>query len=88
VIDIDLIFMRQGTFTSVTGTFTVPTPSGSTGSAAAAWVGIDGDSCTSAILQTGISFTVESGQTRYDGKEPLNAAFAARLTVPFTHSLV
>ncbi|KAH0831134.1 peptidase A4 family-domain-containing protein [Lanmaoa asiatica] len=55
----------NGTFNSVTGTFTVPTPSGSTGASAAAWVGIDGDTCASAILQTGIAFTVESGQPTY-----------------------
>ncbi|KAF8444750.1 hypothetical protein L210DRAFT_3530901 [Boletus edulis BED1] len=38
----------------VTGTFTVPSPSGSAGSAASAWVGIDGDTCQNAILQTGV----------------------------------
>ncbi|KAF8444749.1 acidic protease 1 [Boletus edulis BED1] len=51
----------DGTFTTVTGTFTVPTPSGSAGSAASAWVGIDGDTCQNAILQTGIDFTVDGG---------------------------
>jgi hypothetical protein len=88
VISVELVFIQQRTFTFVTGTFTVPTPSGSTGAATAAWVGIDGDSCPSAILQTGISFTVESGQTTYEGKETLVDPFATRLTVPLTHSLV
>ncbi|KAF9237540.1 peptidase A4 family-domain-containing protein [Melanogaster broomeanus] len=55
----------DGTFTSVTGTFTVPTPSGTSG-AASAWVGIDGDTCGTAILQTGIDFTVSNGAVSYD----------------------
>lgn len=49
------------TWKSVTGQFTVPTPSGSSGSSASAWVGIDGDTCDTAILQTGVDFTVGSG---------------------------
>ncbi|EPS99593.1 hypothetical protein FOMPIDRAFT_1124041 [Fomitopsis schrenkii] len=60
----------SGTFTSVTGTFTVPTPnapSGGSGSySAAAWVGIDGDTCSNAILQTGVDFTIDdSGSVSY-----------------------
>jgi len=43
-------------FTSVTGTITVPKVSGSSSAAGAAWVGIDGDTCSSAILQTGIDW--------------------------------
>ncbi|ETS86114.1 hypothetical protein PFICI_04139 [Pestalotiopsis fici W106-1] len=43
-------------FTKVQGTITVPDVSGSSDSAASAWVGIDGDTCSTAILQTGISF--------------------------------
>ena len=54
----------QGTWKSVTGTFTVPTPSGS--GSASAWVGIDGDTCGTAILQTGIDFTVSGGSVSYD----------------------
>ncbi|KAF8843005.1 hypothetical protein BDN67DRAFT_253938 [Paxillus ammoniavirescens] len=54
----------DGTFTSVTGTFTVPTPTGS--GAASAWVGIDGDTCGNAILQTGVDFTVSGGSVSYD----------------------
>ncbi|EIW85918.1 hypothetical protein CONPUDRAFT_44784 [Coniophora puteana RWD-64-598 SS2] len=53
-----------GTFKSVTGTFTVPKPSGS--GAASAWVGIDGASCGSAILQTGVDFNINNGQVSYD----------------------
>ena len=60
-------FSEQGTFTTVTGTFTVPALSGSSG-AAAAWVGIDGDTCESAILQTGIDFTTTNGKVSYDGE--------------------
>ncbi|KAH0827970.1 peptidase A4 family-domain-containing protein [Lanmaoa asiatica] len=55
----------DGTFTTVTGTFTVPTPSGTSG-AASAWVGIDGDTCQNAILQTGVDFTITNGQVSYD----------------------
>jgi hypothetical protein len=54
-----------GTFKTVTGTFTVPTPSGTSG-AASAWVGIDGDTCGTAILQTGIDFTISDGRVSFD----------------------
>ncbi|CAK5266956.1 unnamed protein product [Mycena citricolor] len=59
-----------GTYTSVKGTFTVPTPKsrGSGSHAAAAWVGIDGDTCATGIMQTGIDFTIDNGRTSYDGK--------------------
>ncbi|CAM1502515.1 Fc.00g044990.m01.CDS01 [Cosmosporella sp. VM-42] len=43
-------------FNKVVGTITVPEVSGNYGDAASAWVGIDGDTCQTAILQTGISF--------------------------------
>jgi len=59
----------SGTYKSVTGTFTVPTPkaaSGSSSGSAAAWVGIDGDTCDTAILQTGIDFTISGGSVSYD----------------------
>ncbi|KAF9236339.1 peptidase A4 family-domain-containing protein [Melanogaster broomeanus] len=55
----------NGTFTSVTGTFTLPTLSGGDG-AASAWVGIDGDICGNAILQTGIDFVISSGVVSYE----------------------
>jgi len=51
-------------FTSVTGTFTVPSPS--TAGSGSAWVGIDGDTCSSAILQTGIDWTRSGSSTTYD----------------------
>ncbi|KAG9231550.1 protease acp1 [Amylocarpus encephaloides] len=52
-------------YTSVTGTFTIPTPS-TTGSGSA-WVGIDGDTCGTAILQTGVDWTrSSSGRITYD----------------------
>ncbi|KAH9834761.1 peptidase A4 family-domain-containing protein [Rhodofomes roseus] len=60
----------SGTFKSVTGTFTVPkpsAPSGGSGSySASAWVGIDGDTCGNAILQTGVDFTIDGGSVSYD----------------------
>lgn len=32
---------------------------------AAAWVGIDGNTCENAILQTGVDFTIEDGEVSY-----------------------
>ncbi|KZW01201.1 hypothetical protein EXIGLDRAFT_738553 [Exidia glandulosa HHB12029] len=61
-----------GTFKSVTGTFVVPTPkipsggSTSTTYSASAWVGIDGDTCGSAILQTGLDFTIRGSTVSFD----------------------
>ncbi|KAI0444929.1 peptidase A4 family-domain-containing protein [Xylaria telfairii] len=55
-------------FTSVVGTIIVPTPK-STGktASASAWVGIDGDTCGTAILQTGLDFSItSSGSVSYD----------------------
>jgi len=51
-------------YTSVTGTFTVPTPS--TAGSGSAWVGIDGDTCGTAILQTGIDWTKSGSSITYD----------------------
>ncbi|KZT08178.1 uncharacterized protein LAESUDRAFT_649938 [Laetiporus sulphureus 93-53] len=60
----------SGYFKAVTGTFTVPTPSAPNGGsgtyAASAWVGIDGDTCENAILQTGVDFTISNGEVSYD----------------------
>ncbi|KAF8070411.1 peptidase A4 family-domain-containing protein [Lyophyllum atratum] len=52
-------------FKSVTATFTVPSPTGADGSASA-WVGIDGDTCGNAILQTGVDFHISGGVASYD----------------------
>lgn len=58
--------------TSVTALVTVPsvssgsTSSSSSYSCASAWVGIDGDTCDTAILQTGIDFCIEDGETFYE----------------------
>ncbi|KAJ4415151.1 hypothetical protein N0V82_007521 [Gnomoniopsis sp. IMI 355080] len=55
--------------TSVTGTVTVPSlssSSGNTETAGSAWVGIDGDTCQTAILQTGIDWYVEGSSVSYD----------------------
>ncbi|TVY83177.1 Aspergillopepsin-2 [Lachnellula suecica] len=51
-------------YTSVTGSFVAPTPT-TTGSGSA-WVGIDGDTCGTAILQTGIDWTYSGGKVTYD----------------------
>lgn len=58
-------------FSSVTGSIVVPTPKETSGGygtqyAAAAWVGIDGYTCSSAILQTGVDFTIQDGQVGFD----------------------
>lgn len=61
------------TFKAVTAEFTVPTPKkgtgsgGSTGWSSSAWVGIDGDTYSTAILQTGVDFSISSsGAVSYD----------------------
>ncbi|KAH0145497.1 putative aspergillopepsin, partial [Aureobasidium melanogenum] len=57
---------------TVTGTFTIPrvtVPSGGSSRtlySASAWVGIDGYSCESAILQTGVDFSIQGGAVTYD----------------------
>ncbi|KKY17768.1 putative aspergillopepsin-2 heavy chain [Phaeomoniella chlamydospora] len=59
-------------YTAVTAELTVPTPSIPSGGndyteyCASAWVGIDGDTCDTAILQTGVDFCVEGSETYYD----------------------
>ncbi|KAI0012425.1 peptidase A4 family-domain-containing protein [Xylariaceae sp. FL0662B] len=59
-------------YTTVTGTIVVPTPKTPSGGSssqqysASAWVGIDGDTCTTAILQTGVDFTVRGSSVSYD----------------------
>lgn len=59
-------------YTTVTGEFTVPSPSVPPGGSsyqqycASAWVGIDGDTCQSAILQTGVDFCVRGGYASFD----------------------
>lgn len=59
-------------YDSVTGTVVVPTasiPSGGSSSTtyyASAWVGIDGDTCSNAILQTGIDVGVKGSTHIYE----------------------
>lgn len=59
-------------YTSVTGTFIVPTPKKPSGGSsyttysASAWVGLDGDTCQTSILQTGVDFNVEGSSVSYD----------------------
>ncbi|KAF8557515.1 hypothetical protein OG21DRAFT_1505243 [Imleria badia] len=56
----------DGTFFTVRGTFTVPHVSGQSGSGSAAWVGIDGNTCTNALFQTGVDLNVgENGPEYY-----------------------
>jgi len=70
-----------GTYKSVTGTFVVPTPKAPSGGgsgtySASAWVGIDGDTCDTAILQTGIDFTIDDGSVSYDAWYEYYPAYA------------
>ncbi|KAJ5561991.1 hypothetical protein N7535_003546 [Penicillium sp. DV-2018c] len=59
-------------YTSVTAEFTVPTPKLPPGASsrqqycASAWVGIDGDTCGTAILQTGLDFCIQGSTVSYD----------------------
>lgn len=58
-------------YTAVTAEFIVPTPQIPRGGAgnkqycASAWVGIDGDTCGTAILQTGIDFCIQGRSVSY-----------------------
>ncbi|KAK4864001.1 hypothetical protein LT330_010211 [Penicillium expansum] len=58
-------------YSSVSGEITVPIPrlpndaNSYTNYCASAWVGIDGDTCSTAILQTGIDFCIQGGSTSY-----------------------
>lgn len=65
--------LLQGTFQSVTAEFIVPTPKEPHGghhhyASAAAWVGIDGETCDTGIIQTGVDFTISNGHVTYDGQ--------------------
>jgi len=65
-----VLIATTATYKSVTGTFTVPTPKTTGGSAqqcASAWVGIDGDTCETGILQTGVDFCVTGTSVEFDG---------------------
>lgn len=62
--------------TKVAGTITVPSASGgSTDQAGAAWVGIDGDSCQGALLQTGIDFYGDGSYDAWYEWIPNNVVF-------------
>lgn len=58
--------------TEVTGTFTIPKPTVPSGGSTrtefcgAAWVGIDGDTCQSGLIQTGVFWCVENGAFSYE----------------------
>jgi hypothetical protein len=58
-------------YTSVSGEITVPVPQlpskadPSISYCASAWVGIDGDTCTTAILQTGLDFCIQGNTASY-----------------------
>lgn len=60
----------SATYTAVSATFTVPRPTATDNSndmqAVSAWVGIDGDTYTQAILQTGIDAYIQNGEETYD----------------------
>ncbi|KAI1757982.1 peptidase A4 family-domain-containing protein [Xylaria castorea] len=65
--------MNGAGYTTVSGTIVVPKPSMPAGGSstrtysASAWVGIDGSTCQSAILQTGVDFSAQGGTVAYEG---------------------
>lgn len=55
--------------TSVSAVVTIPSASSAGGKGeqcASAWVGIDGDTCETAILQTGVDMCYENGEASFD----------------------
>ncbi|EKV11687.1 Aspergillopepsin, putative [Penicillium digitatum] len=60
----------SATYTAVSATFNVPEPTATDDSgdiqAVSAWVGIDGDTYTKAILQTGIDSYLQDGKQTFD----------------------
>ena len=59
-------------------------PSGGSGTySASAWVGIDGDTCDNAILQTGVDFTVSGGSVSYDGVLIVFPVCACAVLIPW-----
>ncbi|KAI8628412.1 peptidase A4 family-domain-containing protein [Xylariaceae sp. FL1651] len=60
-------------YSTVSGTIVIPKPSIPVGGSSArtysasAWVGIDGSTCQSAILQTGVDFNVRGGVASFEG---------------------
>jgi hypothetical protein len=60
----------SATYSAVSATFTVPDPTATDNSgdmqAASVWVGIDGDTYTKAILQTGIDSYIQNGEKSFD----------------------
>lgn len=65
------MYRMQDSFTFVTGTFIVPglnASAGASGGPLSVWVGIDGYTCDTAILQTGVDFNIgNNGSVSYDG---------------------
>lgn len=63
-----ILIADTATYTGVTATFTVPIPESTVEGeeqCASAWVGIDGDTCDTAILQTGIDLCALDGEVGY-----------------------
>ncbi|CAI7613894.1 hypothetical protein N7533_013306 [Penicillium manginii] len=78
-------------YTAVTADFIVPIPQvpnygdGNKQYCASAWVGIDGDTCGTAILQTGIDFCVQGRSTSYSACDiNISAGDLVRMTVDAT----
>jgi hypothetical protein len=64
-----ILIADVATYESVTATFTVPVPESTVEGeeqCASAWVGIDGDTCDTAILQTGIDLCALDGEIGFD----------------------
>ncbi|KAG6381431.1 peptidase G1 [Boletus reticuloceps] len=82
-----VVAMFQGTFHTVTGTFSVPNISGQrVNSSASAVVGIDGGTCADVMLLAGVLFTVTTTGPRYKawygwGLNSISPGHVIKLTV-------
>lgn len=70
--------LLQGTFSGVSGTFTVPSLTGAAGSGVVVEVAIDQMTCGGTFFRAGVQLLVVENagvnQSQYEGEEPLNCA--------------
>jgi hypothetical protein len=89
-----LMCHAQNSIKAVTATFTLPkprTPPGGNSNTqyySSAWVGIDGASCTSAILQTGVDMDVQGSSVSYSGEPRRHTRCAPARSRPDAGSVV
>ena len=67
---LNLIFISQYTFNSITGTFKIPVPEGPTGPGATPWIAIDNDIQCDNMFLAGVNLAVgDRNKPSYNGKE-------------------